>query len=119
MSCLGDWVGRPALDVAALGSGQWPQLKERLSDQFISVQMARVFLNITRSCDSSHLDFQLSSPQSHFASTGFPEGPLTLLFSLFFLVPLLWAFQPEAESLGKGQASTAWQVTWSHKDSHG
>ena len=55
MSCLVDWVGRPTLDMAALGSGQWSQLEESLSDEFISVQMARVFLKITRSCDSSHL----------------------------------------------------------------
>lgn len=35
--------GRPAQDMAALGGGQWSQLEERLSHQFIFVQMARVF----------------------------------------------------------------------------
>lgn len=107
MSCLVDWVGRPTLDVAALGSGQWSQLEERLSDEFISVQMARVFLKITRSCDSSHLVSSCLGPKVTVQAQGFRKGLLTLSFRLFFLVPSLQAFQPEAESLGEGQASTA------------
>lgn len=85
MSCLVDWVGRPAQDMAALGGGQWSQLEERLSHQFIFVQMARVFLNIARPCDSRHLDFQLSLPQSHCASTGFPERAADAV--VFFILP--------------------------------
>lgn len=68
------WGPAPDL-VAAFVSGRGPQLVEELSSQFISTQMLRVFLNLTRSRDSNHLDFHsVLCPKVTFASTGFPEG---------------------------------------------